>query len=147
MQRFATAFSFAALRAALAFIALLLPVPPAQARPPDWQPAAISDDHTSWLFLDQSSMVRKGKKVSIRVLLEYDQPQPGVPETNDAPYQRVRSLMSFNCDAKTLLLLEEEYLDGEQNLLGQADVSAATWDPVLSESLIEPVYDAVCAKR
>ena len=76
-----------------------------------------------------------------------DQPQAGTAETNDAPYRRVRSLMSFDCDAKTLLLLEEEYLDGEQRLLGETDVSAATWDPVLPESLIEPVYDAVCAKK
>lgn len=140
MQRFTTTFS-------IIFIALMLSVPPAQAREADWQPAAISDDHTSWLFMDRSSIARKDKKVSVRVLLEYDQPQPGMAETNDMPYQRVRSLMSFNCDAKTLLLLEEEYLDGEQQLLGQADVSAATWDNVLPESLIEPVYDTVCTKK
>ncbi|BBL72442.1 surface-adhesin E family protein [Methylogaea oryzae] len=140
MQRFAAASS-------IIFTALLLAVPSAWARPVDWQPAAISDDHTSWLFLDRSSIVRKDKKVSVRVLLEYDQPQPGMVETNNVPYRRVRSLMSFDCDAKTLLLLEEEYLDGEQQLLGQLDASAATWDPVLPESLIEPVYDAVCTKK
>lgn len=140
MQRVAAAFS-------VILIALLPAVSSAQARPVDWQPAAISDDHASWLFLDKSSIVRKDKKVSVRVLLEYDQPQAGMAETNDAPYRRVRSLMSFDCDAKTLLLLEEEYLDGEQQLLGQLDASAATWDPVLPESLIEPVYDAVCAKK
>ncbi|TAN49916.1 MAG: hypothetical protein EPN21_10215 [Methylococcaceae bacterium] len=119
----------------------------ALAKAPDWKPLAIADDHSSWLFLDPASIVRKQKTASARVLLEYAEIVPGMPETGDQPYIMVRSLISFNCANKTLLLLEEEYLDGNDALLGEADVSDATWDPVLSESLIEPVYDAVCSKK
>lgn len=126
---------------------LILLEHPALAKAPDWKPLAIADDHSSWLFLDPSSIVRRQKNTSVRVLLEYADLVPGIPETADRPYIMVRSLMSFNCTNKTLLLLEEEYLDADNTLLGEADVSDATWDPVLPESLIEPVYDTVCSKK
>lgn len=140
MSRFATILG-------AGLLAWLAQNPPAQARSADWQPLAIADDHSSWLFLDQSSIVHKGKKASARVLLEYAEPQPGIAESNGQPYLMVRDLMSFNCTAKTLLQLEEEYLDGEEGVLGEADVAAATWEPVLADSLIEPVYTRICAPK
>lgn len=146
MPRFKGFFSRLVLQASAVCSVALPAVSAVHARTADWQPLAISADHSSWMFLDQSSIVHKGKKVSVRVLLEYDQPQAGLPETNEVPYRRVLNLMSFNCADKSLLVLQEEYLDGEQQLLGQADVSSATWDPVLPESLIEPVFDAVCGR-
>lgn len=128
-------------------LVLVLPGASAWAGTVNWRPMAIADDHSSWLFMDPASIVRKQKKVSVRALLEYSQPMPGMVETNSQPYVMVRTLMSFNCAAKTLLPLEEEYLDGDEMLVGQIDVSSATWDPVLAESLIEPVFDVVCGKE
>lgn len=133
-------------RFAACALVLLMQSQPVQARPANWQPVAIADDHSSWLFLDLSSIRHKGKKASVRVLLEYAEAQPGQPESNGQPYWMVRDLMLFDCPARTLLPLQEEYLDGEEGLLGEVDVSTLDWEPVLRDSLIEPVYNKLCSK-
>lgn len=47
-----------------------------------WAPAAISADHDSWLFIDWASLKRSKSPVTVHIMTEYYEDQPGRPETN-----------------------------------------------------------------
>ena len=112
-----------------------------------WQAVAISEDHSAWLFLDMASIKRYKGTATARIMLEYADDQPGIPETDYVPYISIRSLLRFDCIKRRLLSLEEEYLDGDEGFLGGSDLSGEGWGPVISGSLVESAFAIVCKKR
>ena len=115
---------------------------PAQAE--SWEPAAISADHDSWLFIDWASLKRSKTLVTVRIMTEYYEDQPGRPETNYLAYVAIRNLVRFDCAGRRVQALEEEYLDSEEGFLGGKEVSRENWEPVVSGSLIEAAFGRVC---
>lgn len=127
-------------------LALLLPT--ADAWSSQWEPVAISEDHEAWLFLDFASIKRSKSGPTARVMTEYAEPQPGIAETDFRPYVIIRNRVRFNCAKRLSMALEEDYLDADDVLLGEKEFieKEKEWEPVLTGSLIEEVYDIVCKK-
>lgn len=127
-------------------LVLSLALPSPDAWPGKWQPVAISEDHSAWLFVDNSSIKRIKGKATARIMVEYADDQPGIPDTNYLSYVAIRDLIQFDCRKKLLLPLEEEYLDSGEGFLGGSDLSGENWRPIFPGSLIETAYDIACRK-
>jgi hypothetical protein len=111
-----------------------------------WEPIAIAPDHSAWLFIDRVSVKYSRDLATTRIMVEYEDDQPGIAETHYLPFVIVRSLVRMDCAQRRIQTLEAEYLDSADTFLGGRDVAKGSWEPLVSGSLNESAFIVVCKR-
>ena len=122
---------------------LMLSSGPAQA---EWESFGISEPGKGTVYIDQTTIRRKGNLVEIRELLNFD---TAITQDDGKTYRSIVGQYEYDCAEerwRALALTSFSGPMGEGNMVWQSP-DALKWEPIPPRSLAQRVRESLCDKE